>query len=471
MTKLPSAMNETGNRHAERLKQKARRISIREGGAFGIFDGFGLRYIIPYALLLQVSNAMIGILVTVPQLIGNFAQLLTLQLLARGYQRKTIASRSVLLQTSMWLPIVLLGVGYFGYGIQTGWIPWALVLFYSLMMIFGTSLGPAWSSWMGDIIPKEIGSYFGRRNRVVNLASISSMLLAGLILQSLARQARPFAGFVIIFSVAFLGRLVSGLLLRRQYEPQFVAQNEYFFTLGQFIRKIPQSNFGKFVTYVALMQLTTYISAPFFPVYMLRDLGFDYLHFTLVTMTLPFVSMLLMPAWGRFSDTYGNLKTVRICGLIIPFIPLLWSATAFFAGHRTLVLFYLFAVETLSGFAWAGFTLASTNFIYEAVTRQRMAICVAYFNIFSGTGIFIGGLAGGQLASLPNHFNLFSNLILVLLISAGLRLLVSVILLPLIREVRDVPDFGMQEARQRLAVLSAVELLRYLSLRSLNPRR
>ena len=58
----------TGNhaRKIEYLKKKASRISIREGAAYGLFDGFGLRYITPYALLLGMSNTLIGILISLP---------------------------------------------------------------------------------------------------------------------------------------------------------------------------------------------------------------------------------------------------------------------------------------------------------------------------------------------------------------------------------------------------------------------
>ncbi|MFH1212617.1 MAG: MFS transporter, partial [Candidatus Neomarinimicrobiota bacterium] len=385
----------------EILKEKSRRISIREGGAYGLFDGFGLRYITPYALLLGMSNVLIGPLIALPQMLGSLMQLVTLKLLEKGIRRKNISWIGTLLQTSMWFPIIFLGILHFNFNLSGGLIPAGLILFYSLMIIFGTMVGPAWSSWMGDIVPQQIGAYFGRRNRILGLITICAMLIAGLILQYFNGLGRPFPGFVIIFLIAFVGRATSSALLKRQYEPAFHPQKEYYFTIWQFIRKIPQSNFGKFVTYVALMQFAVYISAPFFAVFMLKDLHFNYLEFTLITMTMPFVNMLLMPAWGRFADRYGNLRVVRVCGFCIPIIPALWVLAVFFVDHPWLVILYLILIETLSGFAWAGFNLTTVNFIYDAVTRQRMAICVAYYNIFNGVGMFLGGLIGGQIADLP----------------------------------------------------------------------
>ena len=462
----------TGNhaRKIEYLKKKASRISIREGAAYGLFDGFGLRYITPYALLLGMSNTLIGILISLPQMLGTLIQLLTLKFLEKGIRRRTIAWVGTFLQTLMWFPIILLGWLHFNFNIDNTLISTGLMVFYSLMVIFGGIVGPAWSSWMGDIIPRQIGTYFGFRNRVVGLTTILAMFSAGLILQYFTGVNRPFTGFVIIFLIAFIGRAISSALLKRQYEPDFHPQKEYYFTIWQFIRKIPQSNFGKFVTYVALMQFAVYISSPFFAVFMLKDLHFNYFQFTLITMTMPFVNMLLMPAWGRFADRFGNLRVVRITGLCLPVIPALWVLAVFFSNRPILEMLYLIFVETLSGFAWAGFNLTTANFIYDAVTRQRMAICVAYYNIFNGIGMFLGGLIGGLIADLPFQFHKFSALALVLMLSALIRLLVSAVMLPLIREVREVDHFDIKEARKRLAMLSPVDILRVLSLKLGNPR-
>jgi hypothetical protein len=56
------------------------------------------------------------------------------------------------------------------------------------------------------------------------------------------------------------------------------------------------------------------------------------------------------------------------------------------------------------------------------------------------------------------------------MLSALIRLLVSAVMLPLIREVREVDHFDIKEARKRLAMLSPVDILRVLSLKLGNPR-
>ena len=68
-------------------------------------------------------------------------------------------------------------------------------------------------------------------------------------------------------------------------------------------------------------------------------------------------------------------------------------------GYECKIFIYLLIIELVSGMIWAGFNLAAGNFIYDVVTRQRMAICTSYFNIISGFGVLLGATLGGILSS------------------------------------------------------------------------
>ena len=55
--------------------QQAKTISIKEGSAASLMEGFGTRYITPYALYLGASNTQIGLLSSFPGLLGSLAQI------------------------------------------------------------------------------------------------------------------------------------------------------------------------------------------------------------------------------------------------------------------------------------------------------------------------------------------------------------------------------------------------------------
>jgi len=165
----------------------------------------------------------------------------------------------------------------------------------------------------------------------------------------------------------------------------------------------------------------TNIAGPFFAVYMLKNLQFSYLDFTILISAEVFASLLLFGLWGRFNDEKGSKRVLFITGMLIPFIPLLWLFGTNF--------YYLFLLQLFSGMVWSGFNLAAGNFIFDATTPEKRTRCVAYFNFIRGIAVFIGAFLGGLLLNFLTIPNLF-------LISGITRLFASIIFLPLLREMR-----------------------------------
>jgi len=282
---------------------------------------------------------------------------------------------------------------------------------------------------MGDLVPeKERGRFFGRRNRIVGVAGILAMLVGGIFL-SVFKKSDVLLGFVTLFIVAMVARLISWRYLTKQYEPKFKYEHEYYFSFSSFVKRMRNNDFGRFTIYVTSMDLMVNLASPFFAVYMLLELNFSYLVIAIITLSASITTVLFMPLWGNFSDKYGNLRSLRICGLLIPAIPVLWLVSPNPV--------YLIIVQGISGIFWAGFNLASINFIYDAVSKQRRGICFAYFGVLDGICIFVGATLGGLFATYVN-VGFMSTLLLLFLISGVLRLAVSVIMLPKLREVRKV---------------------------------
>ncbi len=441
----------------EKLKAKAREISIKEGSAYGVSDGFGLRYVAPYALALGANNAQIGVLSSLPNLFGNFSQVYASKAMER-FSRKKIVFACVLMQAVMWLSLIGLGVSTFIFDLTPETRANLVIVAYTLIILFGGFLGPVWSSWMRDLVTKSMGKYFGVRNRIVGFVALISMLVAGFVLDY-SKGTTVFLGFGVLFFVAFVARTVSAFLLLEQHEPKFVYMKGSYFSLMDFLRRMPKTNFGRFTIFVALVNLATAIASPFFTVYMLGTLKFSYVYYIIVIMSSTLTTLLFMPVWGKFADLYGNMRVVKICSFFIPAIPFLWIASVFIPNPEMLLV-YLVIIEGFSGFAWAGFNLSAGVFIYDAVTRQKMALCVSYFNVLNAVGIFIGALLGGFVSS--QHFVFFglTPLLFVFLLSGVARLVVPLGMIGKIREVREVKELNTEEVREWLSVLSPEQRLR-----------
>ncbi len=428
----------------EVLKEKSKKISIREACSYSFMDGFGMRYITPFAVAIGKNNphlnTYVGFLTSIPSLLGNLSQLLTVRAMNKNISRKKLVFWGVFLQALMWLPLILMSYWYYSNGPSSSLSLSSLVFIYTLMIIFGAFAGPAWSSIMKQTVTGNIGTYFGKRSRIAGFIALACMLVAGFILDYYENTS-VFIGFTIIFTVAFFGRLGSAYLFMKQYEPQFKPQIECYFSFTQFLKKMASNNFGKFTIFYALVSLTTAIASPFFAVYMLKDLNFSYLLYMAIIIIPSITSLLTMSAWGKFADAYGNLRVMRICGRFIFILPILWAISIFLTGNRILLLVYLFTLEIFSGFIWAGFNLSAGNFIYEAVTKEKIAMCVSYFSVLAGFGVFIGASLGGFLSSSNIGFSSFTPVLVVFLISGISRLIIYLIMMPKIKEVRPVEHF------------------------------
>jgi MFS family permease len=268
---------------------------------------------------------------------------------------------------------------------------WHSVPFFITVVILFSSLGafsgPAWASMMSDLVDGDKrGEYFGWRNKVLGYMVVAFTFVAGFILNQM-KSINIFYGFAIIFGCAFLFRMVSWYFLTRMYEPRLEHRKEDCFSLFNFLARIRESNFAKFVLFVAMLNFSVNFAAPFFAVLMLRDLHFSYILYTIITVTATLTIFTTMSRWGRHADKVGNLRVMKFTSPIIAIIPLLWIIS------RKPV--FLIFVQIVSGFAWAGFNLCASNFIYDAVTPPKRTRCIAYFNVLNGLALCAGALLGG----------------------------------------------------------------------------
>ena len=400
--------------------RKSLSLSIKDGVAFAATTGFGDNYINPFAVALGASNFQIGLLSSISQLIPSLIQLKVADFTERFGSRKKIIVRSVFIQAFMLLPVAM--IPYLPEFMQV----YALIGFCTLYLLFASFASPAWGSLMANLVPeRKRGAFFSKRGRIVGLVTVVSAFLAGYILYLFEKQS--LLGFTIIFLVAMISRYVSCYFLSKMYEPPLEVKREHYFSLGEFLRRLNVGNFGKYVIFHSSFSFAVFIASPFFPVFMLRGLGFSYITYTIVTTTVPLASILAVSYWGRRADAIGNQQIIRICSLVISVLPAMWLISQ----H----VYFLIIIQILAGVFWAGFNLCSSNFIYDSVIPEKRTRCISYFNTFNGFAICIGNLLGGFLAThIPPLFGY--QLLTLFAVSSFLRIIISTTLLRRVKEIR-----------------------------------
>jgi len=415
--------------------KKSLDYSIKEGVSASVMSGAADNFVSPYAIALKASNFQLGLLSALSNLIP--VEIITTKMMqSQKFSRKSIVLGGVFAQILILVLISLLGFLFLK---SPSIAPILLILLFTIYASTSLFVSPAWSSWMKDLTEKvKIGKYFGIRSKICGIAGLITIVLVGIVLDVFKKANLVLLGFTLIFIIAAISRTISRSYLKKQYEPKLKLRDGYFFSFWQFIKKSPSNNYGKFVIFIALINFSVMIAGPFFTPYMLKDLGFNYITFTIINLVISGVATLLtVPLWGKFVDKFGCVTTMKITVWMVPIIPILWIASP--------SPYWLFVVQIISGITWAGFNLAAGTFHYETITKERMSLCIAYSSILNGVAIFLGAIIGGLIASLNISFmNIY---LFIFLISGIARIIVISALFPLIKEVRSVKKLPVEKFR------------------------
>jgi MFS family permease len=410
---------------------KALRHSVRDGMAYSVQVGAGETYFSAFALFLRATAPQVALVSTLPLLLASFAQIFSAWL-GNYVGRRRVVLLGCMLQSLLWLPILLLPVLFSGYAIPALLV--LLVLYHSANNL----AAPQWTSIMRDLVSeRRRGRYFAHRTRLTTIATFVSLALCGLLLHELDTAGRTYFGFVLIFLIAFVARTISVYHLTFLHEPPptTTATTAPDMHIEHWWRSLLSTGAIGFSVYVALMNAAVGIASPFFTVYMLRDLELSYFQFTVLVGTSVLCQFLMLTTWGRIADVYGNRLILMVTSISLPIVPSIWLLTDDFWA---LLLF-----QALSGLSWSGFTLSAGNLLYELVPQTRRAAYVAFHNVGTAAGVFAGAMLGALLATvLPPRGVLFgesstlSNLLYLFVLSGIARAIVAALLARRVRELR-----------------------------------
>jgi MFS family permease len=407
---------------------KALRHSVRDGMAYAVQVGAGETYFSAFALFLRATTAQVALVSTLPPLLAASVQLFSAWI-GGSVGRRRLVVLGCALQTLLWVPILLIPVIFPGYAVGA--------LLALLVLYHGTNnlAAPQWTSIMRDLVSeRRRGRYFAHRTRLMTVTTFVSLVACGLLLHELDTQGRTYFGFVVIFLIAFVARSVSVYHLTFLHErpPTTPVPDMH---IEHWWRSLLSTGAIGFSVYVALMNAAVGISAPFFTVYMLRDLQLSYFEFTVLNGTSVLVQFLMLTTWGRVADVYGNRLILIVTSITLPFVPSLWLVSDDF--------YALLAFQALSGLSWSGFTLSAGNLLYELVPQTRRAAYVAFHNVGTAGGVFAGAMLGAALVGvLPERTvwlgdsGVLSNLLYVFILSGLARGIVAALLARRVRELR-----------------------------------
>jgi MFS family permease len=251
-------------------------------------------------------------------------------------------------------------------------------------MIFGNF----WTTWFYDLVPDKImGRHTAWRNTILSSLQLTLALATGIFARRYTTDTVPWGFFITILSIAALSRYVSSRMLVMQFEPPRSRPFQPL-PLLKFSLPKPLIVYG---TGMALFHGAAAMAGPFFSVWYLRDLKFDYLTFTIGSACATIGTVSSLRLWGRLVDGYGPARMLRIAAMLAACAPFPYLVSTTPAA--------IWAFNFFAGVAWTGINIGGFKYLLRATGTECQEQALSFVNCAQGASMFLFGLLGAYFAA------------------------------------------------------------------------
>ena len=360
--------------------------------------GIGETYFAAFALALGTGETFAGLVATLPMLAGASLQLATPWFLqrARSYKKWVVLCASLQAAALLVMPLAAWLIGRSA----ASWVFVAASLYWAASQ----ATGPAWNTWIEEIVPRRLRArFFASRARVSQACTLAGFITGGLALQAGKASGWLLAAFAGIFLLGSGCRFLSAWFLSQQSEP----------SRGRYQpRRVPLRE-------VFTVQTAVQISGPYFTPYMLAHQKLSYVSYMVLIGIGYLGKVIALPLWGRVAHYAGARRLLWIGGTSIVPMAGLWLAADLFTPWQTTVrlqlgsfvlpwhlsaeMAYLGCVQLVSGIVWAAYELAMLLMFFEAIPRQDRACVLTFYNFGNAAAQVTGGLIGAAGPTEPGN--------------------------------------------------------------------
>jgi len=355
-------------------------------------------YIITGAVLTQFAKQLgmskigFGVLAALP-FAGCLFQLPLSYIIERYGHRKKLFIGLGMVHRTLWLAVAA--------------IPWLLpvparahgmIVVVAFSWAVGQMVGPAWVSWMADLVPERIrGRYFSRRSQVGQAVGLVTTLLIGFVLDRATARGPE----------ALLKAAAGGLAVAAVFG---ICDFLFFLPVAEPVRRTPDRNvswrhlllppladrnFRRFLVFTALLTFSIGYINQFVWLYVLDVVGMSNMGANAMLVLIPLVTFLFMyPVWGRLIDRVGRKPVLIVCTFLFVQGAGAW---VFISREHWLAGFTMVTIGTLM---WPGIDLAYFNVLLGLSTAQEGQQERGAHVAINSTVVAIAGIASGLFGGL-----------------------------------------------------------------------
>ena len=346
-------------------------------------------FLVAFALLLGASNRTIGLIAAVGPL-AQILQIPSIYLIHWVKRRRAVTVLTALAGRTAWLVVAALP----WFAPPQARVPLLLV---SLCAYFGLGAvtGCAFNSWMRDLIPERImGGFFAKRMALATAVGALLSLVAGAAVDVYAKFFTDAVGiYSILFAVGGTVGLIGAVVLSRVPEPDLEPEQ----TQGLFsvlYEPLRDANFRRLIVFLGSWNFAVTFAAPFFPVYMLRNLGLTMTWVIGFSVVSQGFNVLFFRIWGRLADRFSNKSVLTVSGPLFILSFLIWPFLMLPERH-VLTIPLLVLIHVLAGISSAGVALCSSNLALRSAPYGRATAFLAVNALVSGIAATVAPLIAG----------------------------------------------------------------------------
>lgn len=356
------------------------RYSVGDGSAYGFMVGAGETYLQAFVLAIGLGEVFAALIATLPQLIGSLLQLMSPRAIR-------------LIGSHKWWVVTCAGVQGLCFGplIVAAWAGHisqaAILVIASFYWASSLGSGPAWNTWQGTIIPRQIrAKFFAHRAILCQITTLAGFLGGGFALQAGKTAGNHVPVFAVLFGVAMVCRILSTLCLAAQSEPFPIPAEMQFLSLNEQWRRFTRGSSGRLLLFAVGMQVGVYIAGPFFVPYMLKELTFQYHHYAILIGASFVAKFISLRWWGRLAHRTGAHRLLWIGS--IGLVPL---AGGWVVSSNYL---WLLALQLVAGAAWGAYELALVLLFFETIHESERTSLLTLYNVANSIALSVGSLIG-----------------------------------------------------------------------------
>jgi MFS family permease len=341
----------------------------------------------------------IGLLSAMPFL-ANFLQIFVAPFFSRWRPPKTVTVLAATLNMICWLGLAaLLGV-----------IPrdrpdlaarWLIGWFF-VSSSFGAIAGVSWNSWIQEWVPARLrGKFFGRRNRLLQISTLTFLLVAGWVL---ARWNYAIASFQAIIIGASVLRVFSvywqWVSPTRAHRPTTAAA----LSLTDQVAVLRGSHsLLWFIAFGAVWSFAANCFGPFYQVFLFEQLHFSAFDVGILSTVSALGGALALPAWGRLLDRYGNRPVMAVSLLVWQAVNFLWCLVTPHSHAMVYVIWALGGMTSMGAIASAGFVLGQFTILLRLIPPKAKSLAIGFNLAITSLAAAVAPVLGGMILEAALH--------------------------------------------------------------------